>query len=112
MGSVPALTACRQRPHCLRGLDIKVQRRRRGGRREERGGEESEGQEGRGKRRRRGNEGSRGMEAECAKENKQEGMLKRENDRKTEKEAGVPGLTQDPRLSSSIVFPTSLSVSD
>lgn len=31
MGSVPALTACRQRPHCLRGLDIKVQRRRRGG---------------------------------------------------------------------------------
>lgn len=42
MGSVPALTACRQRPHCLRGLDIKVQRRlksERGRRGEKRGNE-------------------------------------------------------------------------
>ncbi|KAG8003624.1 hypothetical protein GBF38_018825, partial [Nibea albiflora] len=40
VGSVPALTACRQRPHCLRGLDIKVQ-----GRRGEGGGRKSEGEE-------------------------------------------------------------------
>lgn len=56
--------------------------------------------------------GSSGMEAECAKENKQGGILKRKNDRKKEKEAQVPGLTRAPRLGSSIVFPTDLSVTD
>lgn len=59
---------CRQRPHCLRGLDIEVPRRFEG----RRGGE---GETERGRRR---NEGSRGTEGtECVKENKLGWMLER-----------------------------------
>lgn len=50
------------------------------------------------------------MEAERAKENEQGGVLKRKNGGK--RGAGAPGLTQAPRLGSSIVFLTSLSVSE